>query len=213
MVGVNNAKSKYILFCDSSNIIKSNFVEQGLPHFNDKLVSACFGRIKNHERLVDSLSKWRGHHLFRQNNRQITNPHLVQCLITYAVLLRKEHIIKVGNFNPNLRQCEDQDMGDKLLNNNYKLLSDPELVAFSLRKESVYTLCLRYRRWHTHYKSSQNIIFQFLNTIRTSFFIFARQDIKNGDFICLVFSILLPFYLLFYDFQNTIKRLFKNEKH
>jgi glycosyltransferase involved in cell wall biosynthesis len=205
MLGICESNTPFILFCDSSNTIDTRFVDRALQHFDDQSVSACFGRIVNHPSLQDPLSIWRGRHLFRENTSHRAAIHNVDTLITYAVLLRKEHVIQVGNFNPKLKECEDQDLGDKLLNQNYILLSDPQLIAFSLRKESISTLCLRYRRWHSHYKISQNIIVKFLNTLKTSFLIFARKDIMDGRFKCSFISIYLPFYLLFHDLSLIIK--------
>lgn len=211
MVGVSESKTPFVLFCDSSNVIKPNFLELSLPHFDDNLVSACFGRIMNHESLDDTLSKWRAVHLFQQNDYHKSEPHTVNCLITYAVLLRKEHIIKVGNFDPNLKQCEDQDMGEKLLDNNYKLISEPKLITYSLRKESLKSLYMRYLRWNSHYKHPRKIITQFFITSKSSFLIFARKDLRNRDFVCMTISILLPFVLLLNDLFSKCRQLYENE--
>ena len=212
MLGICESNTPFVLFCDSSNAINNQFVDRALQHFDDHSVSACFGRIVNDQSLQDPISIWRSRHLFGENKPYRTGIHNVDTLITYAVLLRKEHVIKVGNFNPKLKECEDQDLGDKLLNHKYKLLSDPELVAYSIRKETISTLCLRYRRWHSHYKNSQNIIVQFLSTLKTSLLIFARKDLQYGSFKCLFISIYLPFYILFYDLWLKIISSFKNGK-
>ena len=203
--GICESNTPLVLFCDSSNVMNNQFVDKSLQNLSEQSVSACFGRILNDPSLQDTMSIWRSRHLFQETKPYRSDIHNVDTLITYAVLLRKEHVIKVGNFNPKLKECEDQDLGDKLLNHNYKLLSDPQLIAYSIRKESISTLCLRYRRWHTHYKVSHNIIAHFLSTLKTSFFIFVRQDLKDGNFKCLLISIYLPFYLLFHDFRQKIK--------
>lgn len=210
-LGICESKTPFVLFCDSSNVIDIRFVETALQHLHDKTVSACFGRIANHTSLQDPLSIWRSRHLFRENEPYRSDVHIVKTLITYAVLLRKEHVIQVGNFNAKLRECEDQDLGDKLLYHKYKLLSDPRLIAYSLRKESLSSLYLRYRRWHSDYKGSQNIILQFLDTLKTSFLIFARKDLLAKRFKSTLISIYLPFYLLFYDFLHKIIIPVKND--
>jgi glycosyltransferase involved in cell wall biosynthesis len=212
MLGICESNTPFVLFCDSSNAINNRFVDRALKHFSDHAVSACFGRIVNDQSLQDPMSIWRSRHLFRESEPCRSDIHNVNTLITYAVILRKEHVINVGNFNPKLKECEDQDLGDKLLNHKYKLLSDPQLVAYSIRKESISTLCLRYRRWHSHYKDSQNIIVQFLSTLKTSLLIFARKDLQDGCFKCLFISIYLPFYLLSYDFWLILKSSFTNGK-
>jgi len=197
MIGVSETTTPFIIFCDSSNIIKQDFVALALSQFEDLSVSACFGRIVNHESLSESLTNWRGRHLFGQNKPYRKDVHQVDCLITYAVLLRKEHVIRVGNFNPALRQCEDQDLGEKLIKSSYKLISDPALVAYSIRQESFKSLCIRYHRWYSKHDETKSALATFYQTLKVAFFIFAREDLKERNFKCLVVSFCLPFYLFF----------------
>jgi len=195
-VGIDEATTPFVLFCDSSNIIDPNFLEIAFPSFNNPRVSACFGRILNHESLNDSLSRWRGRHLFKENDQERMDVHTVDCLITYATLVRKEHFINAGNFDPYLRQCEDQDMGDKLIKAQYTLVSNPQLLAYSIRKESLKSLCTRYHRWNSRYNESPNLLNFFWNTFNECYLIFARKDINQRDFICMLFSAFLPLYLI-----------------
>ena len=90
-------------------------------------------------------------------------------------------MIQVGNFNAKLRECEDQDLGDKLLNHRYKLLSDPNLIAYSLRKETLSTLYLRYRRWHSHYQTLTECNFTIFRHIKNfiSYFCTQRMFLKK----------------------------------
>ena len=195
-VGIDKSSTPFVLFCDSSNIINQKFIEIALPSFTDQRVSACFGRILNHDNLNDSLSRWRGRHLFKENNQVRLDVHTVDCLITYATLVRKEHFINAGNFDPNLRQCEDQDMGDKLIKAGYKLVSNPQLLAYSIRKESLTSLCTRYHRWHSSYKESLDLLKFIWNTFRECYLIFVRKDFSQRDFKCMVISLLLPYLVL-----------------
>jgi glycosyltransferase involved in cell wall biosynthesis len=200
MVGINESKSDFVLFCDSSNIIKADFLELALKVFNDVKVSACFGRIVNHEKLTDRLSLWRGRHLFNQEKPYKKEIHNVQCLITYAVLMRKNHVISVGNFNPKHKQCEDQELGVKLLQNKYKIISIPELTTYSIRNESYRSLCSRFSRWQSSYKERNNPYKQFLNNLRICTLIFCREDFKNND----LFSFLISFCMPFSVFISTL---------
>lgn len=203
-VGIDEARTPFVLFCDSSNIINPKFLEIALPSFTDQSVSACFGRILNHDSLNDSLSRWRGRHLFKENNQVRLDVHTVDCLITYATLVQKEHFINAGNFNPDLRQCEDQDMGDKLIKAGYKLVSNPQLLAFSIRNESLTSLCTRYNRWNSNYKERLDLFNFIWNTFRECYLIFARNDFSQRDLKCMVISLLLPYLVLWF-------RLFPNK--
>ena len=203
MTGINHSKTPFVIFCDSSNIIKPNFVEIALRQLVNPVVSSCFGRILNHEELTDTFSNWRGKHLFGQNKLYRKEVHSVDCLITYAVLMRKDHVIEVGNFNPKLRQCEDQDLGEKLIRSNYKIISDPQLIAYSIRKESFHSLCTRFRRWRSNHNRVKNTFSEFYTTLKIAFLIFAREDLREKKFKCLIISVALPFYLLV---QDLLKR-------
>ena len=203
-VGIDEASTPFVLFCDSSNIIDPKFLEIALPSFTDQSVSACFGRILNHYSLNDSLSRWRGRHLFKENNQVRLDIHTVDCLITYATLVQKEHFINAGNFDPDLRQCEDQDMGHKLIKAGYKLVSNPQLLAYSIRKETITTLTKRYDRWNSSYNEYQSPFKLFYNAMKESILIFLREDYKLKDFKCIIISLLLPHLVLWF-------RLFSNK--
>lgn len=200
-IGVIEVSTPFILFCDSSNIISSEFTEIALQQFGDVKVSACFGRILNHENLSDSLSEWRGRHLFHQNKMFRKDIHQVDCLITYTALMKKEHVLSVGNFNPTFRQCEDLDMGRRLIENNFKIMSDPQLVSYSLRRETLYSLFSRYHRWRSQNNDENNILFEFILDLKISYLIFLREDITSKRYVLALISLILPFFLF-------LKRLF-----
>ena len=209
MVGVMNTKTPFLLFCDSTNIIPNDFAEIAINQFCDTSVSACFGRILNEPNLTDTLSNWRARHLFGQNKPHNKNIHQVNCLITYAVLLKKEHILTVGNFNPSLKQCEDQELGEKLIKHNFKIISDPNLLTFSIRKETFKSICTRYARWQSNHSHSRNFALEFFNILKVCLFIFAREDMKERQYKCLLISLCLPFFLLFQNYLNAVKSFFK----
>lgn len=205
MIGVMNTKTPYVLFCDSTNVVPKDFAEVAIKQFCDSRVSACFGRILNDINLKDKLSNWRARHLFRENKPYNNNIHEVNCLITYAVLLKKEHVLKVGNFNPSLRQCEDQELGDRLIDHNFKIISDPKLLTFSIKKETLKSLCIRYTRWQSEYNQSRNFTFEFFNNLKACLLIFAREDIKDKEYECLIISVFIPFFTLFHNLLHALK--------
>ena len=192
-VGINESTTDLVLFCDTSNVIKPNFLDLALREFSDENVCACFGRIVNHEKLTNRLSQWRGRHLFRQDKAHNKEIHYVNCLITYAALMRKSHVISVGNFNPELKQCEDQELGVKLLQNQYKIISIPELTTYSIRDESYQSLCSRFSRWQSSYKERTNPYRQFWNNLKICMLIFCREDFRNRDYFSFVISFSIPF--------------------
>tara|TARA_B100000676_G_C18018719_1_gene811244 strand:+ start:347 stop:1231 length:885 start_codon:yes stop_codon:yes gene_type:complete len=195
-IGVAESNSPFMLFCDSSNVIDPSFTDIALSHFDDPRVAAVFGRIKNAAHLKNPLNRWRGRHLFREHLPYRKDIHETKSLITYAIMLKKKAVTEVGNFNCKLRQWEDQELGDRLIKHGYKIISNPSLCAYSIRRETITSLALRYERWHSDYKSAQSPISCFCANVKSSVLIFARQDIRNGDFACAALSLLMPFWLL-----------------
>ena len=76
------------------------------------------------------------------------------------------------------------------------LLSEPRLVTYSLRKETILTLVKRYCRWNTIHNDHQNSFNLFFSTMKESILIFSRKDFSLKDFKCMIISILLPYLVL-----------------
>ena len=195
--GVELCNTDLILFCDSSNYLPNDFCEKALFYFTKDYPSAIFGSIINCPILDDTLSRWRGCHLFNQSdcysNEVVSSP----TLITYAVILNRNHVISVGNFNSNLKQFEDLDLGERLIKSGFTILSLPSLITYSSRSETLISICTRYNRWNTLNMDDKKLSLQiFFNILKSSFKIFFVKDIKNRDLLCCLFSLLFPLLFL-----------------
>ena len=195
-IGISECKTPFALFCDCTNVLPSNFATIGLSHFVDNSVAAVFGRINNHHSMKNAYSRWRGRHLFREHMEYRKDIHEVKCLISYATIFRRSAILDAGNFDRSLRKCEDQDIGEKLLRRSYKIISDPDLITYSIRRETMSSVCIRFNRWFSDHKKEFNCRETFLHTLRTSITIFLREDLKNRDIPSMLISFLLPFWML-----------------
>lgn len=195
-LGIKESKSEFILFCDSSNIIPSDFSSKALSHFHNEKISAVFGRILNDNRIQSTCNRWRARHLFREHLDYRTEVHDVDCLITYALMLKKSAVLTAGNFRKDLRMCEDIDLGKKLIKKGFRILSDPDLCCFSIRQENVISLCIRYHRWFSYEKEIYDPYKTFVNTFKTSLTVCSREDIRAKDFRALLISIVMPFIIL-----------------
>jgi len=204
-IGISECRTPFALFCDSTNTLPSNFAETAIKHFRNPSLSAVFGRIVNHLNMTDVLSRWRGRNLFREHLYHRQDVHEVQCLISYAVLFRKDAVMECGNFDRSLRKCEDQDIGQKLIVSGYKIISDPSLVTYSIRRETMTSLCIRFNRWFSDHQKEFQCWEAFIMTLRSSMRIFLKEDLKNNDIQSMIISILLPFWLLALGFFNRKK--------
>jgi hypothetical protein len=155
--------------------------------------------------MTDALSRWRGRNLFREHLEHRQGVHEVQCLISYAVLFRKDAVLECGNFDRSLRKCEDQDIGQKLISFGYKIISDPSLVTYSIRRETMTSLCIRFNRWFSDHKKEFHCWDAFINTLRSSMTIFLKDDLRSKDIQSMIISIFLPFWLLALGFFNKNK--------
>tara|TARA_B100000989_G_scaffold298946_1_gene291278 strand:- start:3527 stop:4390 length:864 start_codon:yes stop_codon:yes gene_type:complete len=205
-LAVQHSKNELILFCDSSNIIPPNFFSKARIHFENKDIGAVFGIIKNDSCLNDVFSRWRAKYLFHEKTEIKNYCHETETLMTYACMVRRSSILSVGNFDKRLPKCEDMELGRRLINGGHKILSDPSLSTYSIRLETMTSLCVRFNRWHSNDIESFKFFSGIINTFKACFCIYARNDITERDFPSLLISISLPFWF-------TIIAIFARKKY
>ena len=207
-IGIIQCKSEYALFCDASNSLCNDFTEKALVSFNDKKVAAVFGSITGRNDHTDVCSRWRERNLFLQTYPDAKEPYEVFSLSTYSVMLRKSHILSIGNFKKDLRKFEDHDLGVRIIKNNYSIFFNPSLYCISNKRDNFLKLAIRIDRWY----SPSNVGFNFkafVDLQKTAFTIWAKRDINSRDYGGVLLSLCLPFIILF---QNLINDYSKNSK-
>ena len=190
---VNKLESDFILMLDSSNCLPKNFVKLALSHFISEDVSAVSGLINNDSSNTNVVSKCGGRHLFKQDFSFGSTVHDAESLTTYGTILRRAAVLDVGNFDPTLRHSEDKDLGKRLLNNGYKIIGDPNLVVYSIKKDSILSVLERYWRW---YGGEDEIMsfYDYLISIKASIRPMIQQDIMAYDLKSALISFLCPHY-------------------
>ena len=200
-LGIKECKSEFVVFCDSSNSLCESFIEEALNSFIDKKISAIFGRITGNVDHTDICSKWRERNLFLETFPGSKLPYQVKSLSTYSVMLRKSHILSIGNFAQNLRRFEDHDLGERILIQGYKILFNPSLHCISNKRDNIFQLATRVDRWYSPSSEGLNMK-SFKNLLKTAISIWARRDIQSREFFGVVVSLCLPFIILFQNFIN-----------
>lgn len=187
-----DCNSELLLFLDSTNVLPKEFCSIAQDHFNDELVCAASGVIKNHESVYGISTRWRSRHLFK-SEMTYNNFHNTKSLTTYGTILRRPAVLDVGNFDPTLRHSEDKDLGIRLLNNGYKIIGDPNLVVYSIKKDSILSVLERYWRW---YGGEDEIMsfYDYLISIKASIRPMIQQDIMAYDLKSALISFLCPHY-------------------
>ena len=194
-LGIKECKSEFVVFCDSSNSLCENFIEKALNSFTNKNISAIFGRISGHEDHTDICSKWRERNLFLETYPNAKVPYEVFSLSTYGVMLRKSHILSVGNFSQDLRQFEDHDLGEKIIKQGYKILFDPSIYCISNKRDNIFQLATRFDRWYSPTSESLSLK-SFSSLIKTSLFIWIKRDVNSREYNGIIISIFIPFLII-----------------
>lgn len=194
-LGIKESKSEFVVFCDSSNSLCKDFIETALINFKNKKISAVFGKIKGKEHHTDICSRWRERNLFLETYPQAKEPYEVFSLSTYSVMMRKSHVLKIGNFDSKLKQFEDHKLGTKLMEKRYQIFFDPNIFCTSNRNDNLFQLAKRVDRWYSPSNESFNVK-SFINLIKTSLFIWIKRDLQSKDYNGVFVSLIIPFLII-----------------
>ena len=193
--------SDFILFCDSTNLLPQDFIEVSINAFKDKRIAAVSGRISNDKSLKGHVANWRSRHLFKQNFNFGSSYLEASSLTTYGTILRRSAVLDVGNFNPELIHSEDKELGNRLLNAGYKIIGDPNLTVYSIKKDTIFSVLERYWRWHGG-TDEKFTVKDYWHAIKASFRPMMQEDIKANDWESAFISFLCPHY----DFLRYLYR-------
>lgn len=187
---VSTAMHDLILSCDATNRLPNNFLTLALPWLKTDRVAVVFGRMVQ-EAGGRVAARWRGRHLFRSDIPLAVNRR--SGLATGAVLMRKSHILDAGNFDPDLRQNEDAELGARLLAKGYEVVFDPDIHTSSICSNNVIEVLERYWRWNTGPSTTLDWR-AYKKQIVYSLKVMAIQDFKARDPFSVPISLLSPHY-------------------
>ncbi len=186
------AKNDIVVCCDATNELDLDFVNEGIKAFNSDKVSSVFGKISS-KTTTGTVNKWRSIHLFKENVKYGSGFQKSDLFITYGAIVRKSHIMAVGNFNADLKHSEDEEMGKRLLNNRYTLLSNHDLNVFCNIDNSLCEVFERYRRWYIG-KDEEMPFRDYVHSVKSSIKPMVQEDWRAGHWGCMPLSLLCPHY-------------------
>jgi glycosyltransferase involved in cell wall biosynthesis len=196
------AAHEMVLSCDSANTLANDFCERALPWFESGNVSAVFGRISQGPD-ESVITRWRGRHLFKVDSTLPVNRHAA--LSTWGVLMRRSHVLSVGNFDAALRHSEDADLGGRLLGAGYEVVFDPELKVIAIERNTLGQVLERYWRWYAG-KDERVTWKGYLKQIVYSVKVMALMDLRALDPVCVPISLVSPHYQFWRSFLRRRKR-------
>ena len=189
------AKNDLVLCCDATNELDLHFASEAIKAFYDSEVSSVFGRIcsKTSKSIVN---KWRSVHLFKENVKYKSGFQKSDLFITYGAIVRKSHIMEVGNFDTELKHSEDEEMGKRLLANGYTLLSNHDLNVYCNFDNSLREVFERYWRWYVG-KDQKMSFRDYAHSIKSSIKPMVQEDLQTGHWRCIPISLICPHYCYF----------------
>jgi glycosyltransferase involved in cell wall biosynthesis len=191
-MAMNVAKHSLVLCLDASKTLPADFVADSLHWFQDDSVAAVFGRIV--ELPSQTLAhRWCGRHLLKQDSDQQFCRR--GSLITAGAIVKKQAVMTVGNYCPELQYAEDRELGERLTAGGFDVIFDPALVVTSLTVGNFWAVLDRYWRWHAPV-SGQVDWGAYLKQILYSVKEMAVEDLLAGEFDCAAVSLLSPHYQL-----------------
>ena len=194
------AKHEIVVCCDATNELCLHFVNKGIIAFNSAITSSVFGKISS-KITSGTVNKWRSIHLFKENERYLPGFQKSNLFITYGTMVRKSHILAVGNFNPELFHSEDEEMGERLLRSGYTLLSNHDLSVYCNINNSLMEVLGRYWRWYVG-KNEKMSFRDYVHSIKGSIKPMIQEDLQAGYWRCIPISLMCPHYCYFKTFIN-----------
>jgi glycosyltransferase involved in cell wall biosynthesis len=190
---VESSSGDLILFCDATNILPVDFLDEAVRFFVDPSVAAVSGRINNHSSITGVIPRWRGRHLFKECESYQRESIPVSSLTTYGTLMRRGSIEEVGNFDASLKHSEDHELGRRLMKAGYTLLGIPSLVTYSIRRDTLTSVLERYWRWNGGTDGKMGVL-DYFRAMKASFKPMIQQDLKSRDLASALISFACPHY-------------------
>ena len=167
-----------------------DFLERAMRWMDDERVAAVFGPVRQVQ-VVTIADRWRGRHLFRCFDSSEINRRA--SLATGCCLLRLSAVRAVGNFNERLREREDQELGDRLINAGFEVVFDPDLFCRETGSNTLSEVLSRYARWNL--ENSSMTLREYGRQIAYAYKVLLAKDWQAHDLPAAMITLVLPHYL------------------
>lgn len=197
------AQNEFVLCCDATNTLPTDFAIRALRWFDDPKIAAVFGLITD-PNPQGPVSRWRARKLFKADVAHHASKG--DLLITFGTMVRASLVAEVGGFDARLRHTEDFELGKRLARSSYGVISDPCLPVFCNARNNLGEVLERFWRWHVG-KDEQFNINSYLKMLKFSIKAMAWEDLQAGDPLACGISLLLPHYQLWKFVQKKISTM------
>lgn len=184
------ASNELVLACDAGKNLAPDFCRQALAWMRSPNTVAAFG-VVHQSQAKNAVDRWRGRHLYKTNAQQSVNRRA--SLITGGVMMRRSAVLSAGNFDARARHSEDLELGQRLLDLGYDIVSDPNMIIWSDHHNTLRQVLDRHRRWYAGTNDFMGWR-AYLKDCVYSARVMARQDLKERDGLAALISLISPHY-------------------
>jgi len=188
------ARHPLVVSCDAGVVLPPDFVGKAARWFEDARVAAVTGRIAQHEART-ATDRWRGRHLFRTDKR--TEMLERAAFSTGGAMVRAASVRDSGGYDADCPEGEDADLGRRMLDRDYKVIFDPDLVYWQTGSNNLAQVLERYRRWNR--AGTRMGLRTYLKQIKYSATVMAREDMETADVAAAMISLISPHYQFWRD--------------
>ena len=184
------AQHQFVLCCDATNILPTDFATRALSWFEDPNVAAVVGLITDpNPRGV--VSRWRARNLFKAGLPRRASKGAA--FITFGAMVRSSAVAAVGGYDGSLRHSEDADLGNRLAAADFVTIGDPSLKVYCNVLNSLPVVLERYWRWY----AGKDELFGMKTYCKLVWFsvrTMAWGDLRAGEPLTTFISLVLPHY-------------------
>jgi glycosyltransferase involved in cell wall biosynthesis len=188
---VRECAAEWILFVDGGNALEADFVTAAQALLAEENLAGVVG-CWHDPAARTRADRWRARHLFKTGE-----PHAhgeARSLATHACLVRRAAVLAAGNFNEELRQYEDAELGARLARAGWRVRFGAESRVRPLRPDGWGKLAVRYTRWYAG--SGESLTLKtYLKWVSYSARVMAREDLRAGDWGAVPFTLALPHWM------------------
>ncbi len=188
--GIERCANELVALVGATCVLPPNFTKNAVKWFDDNKVAAVCARIVVPSP-VTVIERWAARHLYMTwlqdgvGHRSNFN--------STGSMMRRSHVLSVGNFDKRLRHTEDGELGIRLDAAGFDIVSDPALTVISMKPQTFANIFERYWRWYAGTDERVSIK-TYLKQIVYSIKVMACRDLKAADPLCVPISLFSPHY-------------------
>ena len=145
-----------------------------------------------------AVDRWKSKYLYRKG--EFFGKIESSTFISGGAVVRRSAVMKIGNYNTLYKYSEDRELGERLIQSGFKILSDDDMRMFCQRKDSLFKIFERYWRWNN---GSDTSIYSYIKNVYYSLKEMVMRDLKENDLPRAIISLIQPHYTFFKSIIET----------